>query len=70
MPGRLESLRPVEERDVLRVVEAAARIGISTWSYYEAARRGEVPILKVGNRLVVPKVQLDAFLAGTWVKPA
>lgn len=46
------------------VPEAAALIGISEWSAYEAIKRGEFPARKIGRRIVIPKIQLDAWLAG------
>jgi excisionase family DNA binding protein len=47
------------------IPEAAALLGISTWSYYQGVRRGELPALRLTpRRLVVPKVQLEALLAG------
>jgi len=30
---------------------------------YEAARRGEIPVLRIGRRLVVPIVAFEALLA-------
>lgn len=45
------------------VPEAAALLGISPWSYYERVKRGELPARRIGRRIVVPKVQLDAWLA-------
>lgn len=48
------------------VPQAAHILGVSAWLYYDKAKKAELPILQVGNRRLVPKVQLDAFLAGTW----
>jgi excisionase family DNA binding protein len=48
------------------VAQAAHILGVSAWLYYDKARKGQLPILIVGNRRLVPKIQLDAFLAGTW----
>jgi len=45
------------------VAQAAELLGISTWSYYEGIKRGELPARKVGRRLVVPKIQLEQWLA-------
>lgn len=45
------------------VPQAAALLGISPWSYYERVKQGELPARKIGRRIVVPKVQLDAWLA-------
>jgi excisionase family DNA binding protein len=48
------------------VAQAAHILGVSAWLYYDLAKKGQVPILRVGNRRLVPKIRLDAFLAGTW----
>lgn len=45
------------------VPEAAALLGISSWAAYEAIKKNELPHRKVGRRIVVPKVQLDAWLS-------
>ena len=37
----------LEER-VLRVPEAAALLGVSASTYYAAAGRGEVPVIRIG----------------------
>jgi len=48
-----------------RVEEAAKLLGISRNSAYEAARTGQLPTVRIGKRLVVPKVALDKLLNGT-----
>ena len=53
-----------EERVTLTIPEAAQRLGISRNSAYEAARRGVVPTLRIGRRLLVPKAALERLLAG------
>jgi excisionase family DNA binding protein len=45
------------------VTEAAGLLGISPWTYYEGIKRGELPARKIGRRIVVPKIQLDAWLS-------
>ncbi len=52
-----------DERDwraavTLSVPEAAAVLGIGRNSAYEAARRGDIPTIKIGARLLVPVAQL------------
>lgn len=44
------------------VTQAAELVGVSRWAYYEGVKRGELPALKIGRRIVVPKVQLDQWL--------
>ena len=49
------------------VEEAGRMLGISRGSAYEAAKSGQLPVLKIGGRLLVPKAALDRMLgsAGT-----
>jgi hypothetical protein len=49
---------------VLTIPEAGRLIGLSRWSAYSAASRGEIPTIKLGRRLVVPKVALMRMLDG------
>ena len=44
------------------VPEAAALLGISRSSAYEAVRRGELPAVVVGRRIVIARAALDALL--------
>jgi excisionase family DNA binding protein len=53
-----------DERLTLSVEECAKRLGIGRNSAYEAVARGEIPVIRVGKRLLVPKVQLDKLLIG------
>jgi excisionase family DNA binding protein len=47
---------------VLTVPEAAALLRVSRGSYYAAAGRGEVPVVRIGRRLVVPGAALARLL--------
>jgi excisionase family DNA binding protein len=47
---------------VLTVPEAAALLGVSASTYYQAAARGEVPTVRIGRRLVVPGAALARLL--------
>lgn len=51
-----------EERLTLTVEEAGRALGLSRNSAYEAARRGELPVLRFGHRLVVSKAALERLL--------
>jgi excisionase family DNA binding protein len=47
-------------------VEAAAKIlGLSRNSAYEAVRRGQIPSLRFGKRIVVPRAALSKMLSQT-----
>jgi excisionase family DNA binding protein len=40
------------------------QLGISRNAAYEACSRGEIPTLRIGKRLLVPKAALDRMLSG------
>ena len=44
------------------LTEAASRLGISRALAYEAAQRGELPVCRVGRRVLVPRVALLRLL--------
>jgi len=51
------------ERLTLSVDEAALALGISRASAYEAVHRGEIPHIKIGKRMLIPRASLDRMLA-------
>jgi excisionase family DNA binding protein len=51
------------ERLVLTVAEAGELLGISRAFAYELVARGELPVLRLGRRIVVPKAALLAMVA-------
>jgi len=55
-------MRPEEPPDVLTVAEAARRLRVGRNSAYEAARRGELPVVRIGRRLLVPRLALERLL--------
>jgi len=52
------------ERATLTVDEAAKVLGVSRWAAYEAVKNGEIPTVRIGRRIVVPRIALDRLLAG------
>jgi excisionase family DNA binding protein len=50
-------------RVTMTVVEAARRLGIGRNQAYEAARRGELPVLRIGKRMVVPVAAFEQMIA-------
>jgi excisionase family DNA binding protein len=52
------------ERSTMTVEEAAAVLGISRSTAYECIRRGELRAVRLGQRLVVPRLVVDQLLAG------
>lgn len=51
-----------EERLVYTVEEAGERLGLSRNSAYEAIKRGDIPSIKIGRRILVPKPALDRLM--------
>ena len=47
------------------VEEAAAALGVSRAFAYDAVRRGEIPAIKIGRRILVPKSGLNQLLEGS-----
>jgi excisionase family DNA binding protein len=50
------------DRQTMTVEEAARKLGISRNSAYEAARQGQIPTIRIGRLLLVPKVAFDRLL--------
>jgi excisionase family DNA binding protein len=53
---------PKQSPDVLTVDEAAALLRISRGKAYEAVRTGEVPSVRVGRCIRIPRVALERML--------
>ncbi len=52
-----------DERKTVSVTQAARQIGIGRNLAYEGIRRGEIPAIKIGKRLLVPVAALERMLA-------
>jgi excisionase family DNA binding protein len=63
MPDRSEDKRLVYE-----VPEAGALLGLSRNASYEAAKRGDIPTIRIGKLLRVPKAAFDRLLAQAGVR--
>ena len=53
-----------KDKQTLTVTEVARCLGIGRNSAYEAIARGEIPVIRVGKRLLVPKAALEKMLSG------
>ena len=51
-----------DERLTLTVPEAAELLGVGRGTCYEAVRRGDIPSVRVSNRIVIPRARLMALL--------
>ena len=51
-----------EDRAVLTVPEAGALVGLGRAASYDAARRGDLPTIKIGRRMWVPTAKFRSML--------
>ncbi len=56
-------------KQTFTVEEAAVQLGIGRNSAYEAARRGDIPTIKIGKRILVPRAALERFLEASPREP-
>lgn len=59
---RALTLNELHSRPTLTIDEAGATLGLSRTSAYAAAKRGEIPTIRVGRRLIVPTQALLRLL--------
>jgi excisionase family DNA binding protein len=52
------------QKATLTVDEAALILGVSRNSAYQAARTGELPTIKIGKRLLVPRIAFEKMFEG------
>lgn len=50
------------ERMTYNIAEAAKVLGVSKSFMYKLVRNNEVPVIRLGKRLVIPKVKLQEFI--------
>ena len=53
----------MEDKVVMTVSECAEYLSISRPSAYQAVKRGEIPTIRIGRRILVPVVALQKLLA-------
>jgi excisionase family DNA binding protein len=58
----LACVMPPDGRLVLDVPEAGKLLGLSRNGSYEAARQGQLPTIRIGGRVLVPRVALLRLL--------
>jgi excisionase family DNA binding protein len=49
-------------RHTITVTEAAKVLGIGRSAAYEAARSGQIPTIRIGRRVLVPRIALENLL--------
>jgi excisionase family DNA binding protein len=61
---RIKPLPSSEDRLTRTVEEAAKALGISRAIAYEAVNNGDIPTIRIGRRILVPKAALNRLLSG------
>ena len=62
--GRAPIIPEAVRRRTHTMDETARVLGVGRTAAYDAARRGEIPTIRVGRRLLVPAAALDRLLTG------
>ncbi len=58
----MSAAEAITERLFLEVPEAGRMVHLGRTASYDAARRGEIPTLRFGRRLIVPRAKWLALL--------
>jgi excisionase family DNA binding protein len=61
-PGTPELLIKTNETLTLSVSEVAKALGTSNNTVYEAVRQGQIPVVRWGRRIFIPKIALAKML--------
>lgn len=62
MDHSMRSIPEWETRTVLSIEEVALILGLGRSATYESARRGELPTLRLGRRILVPVSAFSKWL--------
>jgi excisionase family DNA binding protein len=57
-------MKLAELPEVLTIKQVADYLNVGLSTAYGAARRGELPVVRLGRRLLVPKARLEELLGG------
>jgi excisionase family DNA binding protein len=57
-------------RRTVTIAEAGMLLGVGRNSAYEAVKSGQIPVIKIGRRMVVPVAALERLLDGDAPKGA
>ena len=62
--GKKKTLVPPDERLALTPDETAVKLGMSRDAVYKAIHAGQIPSIRIGALIKVPRVQLERLLSG------
>ena len=58
----MKSNMGIDKRLCMTVPEAAEMLGISRNHAYELARQGKLPVIRLGKRLIIPRIGFEKWL--------
>ena len=58
----MKSNMGIDERACMTVPEAAKILRISRNHAYELARQGKLPVIRLGKRLIIPRIGFEKWL--------
>jgi len=58
-----------DDRLAISVEETARLLGISTWLAYELVHQGELPSIRLGRRILVPRAALEILVGSERLLP-
>ena len=64
MIGKEQAERTNAAPETMTIPAAAKRLGVGRNQAYQAAARGEIPVIRIGKRWLVPTGALDRMLSG------
>jgi excisionase family DNA binding protein len=53
------------ERAVYSVEEGAEKLGVNLKTAYEGSKAKQIPSIRIGRRILIPKIPFDKMLEGT-----
>jgi hypothetical protein len=59
--GRVLSAR-WDDRSTFSVMETAEILGLSLWAAWQAVNKGDIPVIRIGRRTIVPRHSLEKLL--------
>ena len=59
-----------DNKAVLSISEVAKILNLSRNSAYAGVKRGEIPCIRVGKRLLIPRAALEKMLIQANIKPS
>jgi Helix-turn-helix domain len=54
-----------KDRSSFSITECAEILGVSKWCLWYAAKRGDLPVVTIGRRKIVPRVRLERLMNGS-----